>query len=261
MRAASWLLASLVACGSTAPTAAPGPTPPTAASEPSPTSSALAPRSDASVPSESPDPVAVRINERYARRDASDWDSFEREGREVFDHRTRIVDALALAPGDVVADVGAGTGLFTLEFARRVGPRGRVFAVDVQPYFREHIAERAAQAGLENITTVVADQRHSGLAADSVDVAFLCDAYHHLELPQTYLADLHRALRPGARLVVVDYDRTRAGVDAWMRKHVRADPEQFRREIEGAGFRLVDTPALLRENFVMIFERPADETR
>lgn len=211
---------------------------------------------------EAPDPVAVRINEPYAhRRRAEQWDSFEREGREVFDQRTRIVDALAIAPGIAIADVGAGTGLFTLEFARRVGPGGRVFAVDPQAYFREHIATRAKQAKLRNITTVAADQRHSGLAAASVDLAFLCDAYHHLELPRTYLADLFQALRPGARLVVIDYDRTRPGTSQWMHDHVRADPPQFRAEIEQAGFRLLDTPELLRENFVMIFERPVVDDR
>ncbi len=205
--------------------------------------------------SEAPQPVAVRINAEYARKQAEDWRSFEREGREVFDHRDEILAALAIAPGMRVADVGAGTGLFSLAMARVVGDGGVVFAVDVQAYFLEHIAARARDEQLGNVKPVLADQQHTGLAPETIDVALLCDSYHHLERPRTYLADLHAALVEGGRLVVIDYDRTRPGTRAWMKDHVRADPEEFRREIEGAGFRLIAAPALLRENFVMVFER------
>jgi ubiquinone/menaquinone biosynthesis C-methylase UbiE len=153
-----------------------------------------------------------------------------------------------------IADVGAGTGLFTLLFATAVGASGRVVAVDVQQYFLDHVAARAAEAGLANVAVRLADQRSTGLAAASIDVAFLCDAYHHLELPNTYLADLRRALGPDGRLVVIDYDRTRPGTKAWMKEHIRADPAEFRREIEAAGFVLSASPAVLVENFFWVFE-------
>ncbi|MBX7079927.1 MAG: methyltransferase domain-containing protein [Nannocystaceae bacterium] len=205
--------------------------------------------------SEAPQPVAVRINHSYEGKRAQDWGSFEREGREVFDHRDEILGALAITPGTRIADVGAGTGLFTLAFARAVGEGGLVYAIDVRTYFLEHIAARAREQALANVKPVLADQRHTGLAAQTIELAFLCDAYHHLELPRTYLADLHRALVERGRLVVIDYDRTRPGTSAWMKDHVRADPDAFRSEIEAAGFRLVAAPALLRENFVMVFER------
>ncbi|MBC8068584.1 MAG: class I SAM-dependent methyltransferase, partial [Deltaproteobacteria bacterium] len=205
---------------------------------------------------ELPQPVAVRINRPYAKSDAAKWvPSFEREGREAFDRRKDILSVVAAAPGMAVADVGAGTGLFTMEFARVVGGEGIVYAVDPERDFLAHIEARAKTAELANVRTVQADQRASGLAPGSIDLAFMCDAYHHLELPRTYLADLHAALRERGRLVVVDYDRTRKHATAWMREHIRADPAEFRAEIEAAGFVLVSAPALLEENFVMVFER------
>ena len=206
-------------------------------------------------PAETPQPVAVRINREYEGRTAKSWErSFEREGREAHDRRDDIVALLELKPGMAIADVGAGTGMFTVELARAVAP-GLAYAVDPQPYFLEHVAARARDAKLDNVRTIHADQHASGLAQGSIDVAFMCDAYHHLELPKTYLADLHTALREGGRLVIIDYDRTRKGTREWMRDHIRADPSEFRAEIESAGFTLLSEPKLLEENFVMIFAR------
>lgn len=200
--------------------------------------------------------VPHRINGEYDGKTAAHWQrSFEREGREVFAHKDAIVKALGLTPGMAVADVGAGSGLFTLAIAKAVGGKGRVYAVDVQEYFLESIAKRARKAKLTNIETVHADQHASGLAEASVDLAVMVDAYHHLERPTAYLLDLHRALRPGARLVVIDFDRTKPAAGAWMKDHVRADPADFQREIEAVGFELIDRPQLLEENFVLVFRR------
>ncbi len=214
-------------------------------------------RAESDLVEETPNPVAVRINREYTKPDADRWaSSFEHDGREVFDHRAAIVAALGLTKGMRVADVGAGTGLFSLLFAAEVGPTGQVFAVDAQAYFVEHIEARAKAASLSNVIGQLADQSKTGLAVGSIQLAFLCDAYHHLERPKTYLADLRRAIVPGGRLVVIDYDRTRPGTRAWMKDHIRADPDQFKAEIQAAGFVLRETPSLLTENFVMIFERP-----
>jgi SAM-dependent methyltransferase len=237
------------------PTTAPHAAEPVSSTPPTPTTTVDAPPPPVD---EQPNPVAVRINRDYAERDAKRWTkSFEHDGREVFDERNAILDALALREGARVADVGAGTGLFTLLFAEKVGKRGTVVAVDVQQYFLDHVAQRAKDLGLANVTTQLADQRGTGLPADSIDVAFLCDAYHHLELPRTYLADLRRVITPGGRLVVIDYDRARKGADKWMKDHIRADPAELRAEIEAAGFVVVAQPRVLVENFFLIFERPA----
>jgi SAM-dependent methyltransferase len=200
--------------------------------------------------------VGPELNAPYAKETSVEgWvERFEREGREVHDHRDRIVAALRLTPGMRVADLGAGTGLFTFPMAKAVGPNGHVFAVDVQPYFLEHLRARTRDEGLTNVTTVVADQRSPNLEPNSIDLAFFCDVYHHVEYPQTYLASLRRALREGGRLVVVDYVRDENESPAWLLEHIRASPEVFRAEIEQAGFRFVRRETFLEDNFFFEFE-------
>ena len=125
---------------------------------------------------------------------------FENESREVFAQRQTIVRAVGLRPGDVVADVGAGTGLFTRLFANEVGPKGTVYAVDISPAFLRHIAERAKVDGNDRVVKTVRNSPDSiPLPARSVDVIFVCDTYHHFENPGSMLASMHRALRPGGR--------------------------------------------------------------
>lgn len=200
----------------------------------------------------------ARLNARYDdERDPETWAKrFEREGREVYDQQELILERLDLREGMRVADVGAGTGLFTLPLARQVGAKGHVFAVDVQPYMLEHIAERAKRAGLRNIETIKASQTASGLPADSVDLVFMCDAYHHIEAIGPYLASLHDALVPGGRLVVIDFDRSAAPAGSWIRDHIRADPSVFQAEIEAAGFDFLGSKAGLTQNVFLTFERP-----
>lgn len=206
-----------------------------------------------------PEPIPVEINERYAdKTDPEHWvGRFEREGREVFDHREQIIAALGLRPGQRVADVGAGTGLFTLELARVVGKRGKVYAVDVQAYFLDHIAQKARKQKLGNVEVVRARQDSVQLPPGSVELVLMCDAYHHVEQPAAYLESLRTALEPGGRLVVVDYRAVEGQIDPWMLDHVRATPQEFRAEIEKAGFRFIkEHEGLLAENFFYEFERP-----
>lgn len=183
---------------------------------------------------------------------------FEGESREIFTSRHQILELLALRPGTDIADVGAGTGLFTLEMARAVGPTGSVQAVEISPKFIEHIAGRAAAEGLDNVTTVLCSERDAMLPAGSVDVVFVCDTYHHFAYPTQTLNSLRRALRPGGRLVVIDFERIPGVSRDWLLDHVRAGKEVFRAEIEAAGFRFDDEVdvAGLEENYCLRFTRP-----
>jgi SAM-dependent methyltransferase len=201
--------------------------------------------------------LTADLNGRYAQEtDVAQWrDRFERPSREVHDKRAQIVAAIGLRRGEHVADIGAGTGLYTFEFAKAVGKSGGVVAVDVQDYFLEYLGEQAKSRGLRNVTTVKASQRSVGLPPDSVDVAFLCDAYHHIEHPAPYLASVLAALKPGGRLVIVDYAKV-DGAKPFIAEHVRDTPTAFRREIEAAGFRFVRAEEFLHENFMFVFERP-----
>ena len=202
-----------------------------------------------------PQPVPARINLRYRdRTDPDTWaKQFEHEGREVFDRRHDIVKFLDLHDGMVVADVGAGTGMFTVAIAQALGQGGRVIAVDAQDYFVSHIAARSQALGLSNIETVLADQHHPNLPPNSVDLVFMCDTYHHLEYPQAYLEQLRAALRPQGRLVLIDYDRTNPHIQNQLGDHLRATPEVILAEIESSGFRLTTRSDLLKDNFTMVF--------
>jgi SAM-dependent methyltransferase len=106
-----------------------------------------------------------------------------------------------------VADVGAGTGVFVDFFARDVGRDGRVFAVEIAPKFVDLLRERAAARGFTQVHAVLCTERDVALAPASVDVVFACDTYHHFEYPQATLASIHRALRAGGTLVLVDFER------------------------------------------------------
>jgi len=198
------------------------------------------------------------INKPFQAPEVSEWvKRFESESREVYARREAIVEAVGLKPGMTVADIGAGTGLFTRMFADRVGAGGKVYAVDISPAFLGHIAAEAKKRGQSHIQSVQGTQETANLPPGSIDVAFLCDTYHHFEDPERALASIHRALRPGGRLVVVDFDR-RAGVSSdFILKHVRADKSQFLAEIAAAGFAPIASPDApkLAENFFAEFRR------
>ncbi len=183
---------------------------------------------------------------------------FEGESREIFIQRERIVEALALSPGMAVADIGAGTGLFLPAFGREIGPEGRVFAVDISPKFLEHLRERVKREALGNVQVVEALEDSVELPTASVDLAFVCDTYHHFEYPRSTLASLFKAIRPGGSLVIVDFERIPGVTRDWMLEHVRAGKHVFRREIESAGFRFEGEVSVegLKENYVLRFQRP-----
>lgn len=210
-------------------------------------------------PAPAPDPRLAEttsahpgINDPYRSRGAAErWASnFERDGREVHDHRAQIVRTLALRPGMAVADVGAGTGLFTLAFAEAVGPTGTVYAVDLIPAFLAHVRAKITRAKLTQVKLVQATDRSAELPPASVDLIFISDAYHHLEYPQHVLAGLRQALRPGGSLWLIDFQRE-ATSPAWVRRHVRAGKAEVLRELDLAGFELVAEPPLLKENYIL----------
>jgi predicted methyltransferase len=203
------------------------------------------------------------INKPYENPNVSETvKRFESENREVYAKRKEIVAACKLKPGMAVADVGAGTGLFTRLFAVEVGPQGRVYAVDIARKFIEHVEKTSKEAGLKNVAGIVCTPTSAGLPPECVDLVFLCDVYHHFEYPQKTMASLHRALRPGGRLVLVDYRRIPGKTPEWLLKHVRAGREVFTKEIEAAGFKVLDEADFLRENYLVRFEKtqaPAEQ--
>ncbi len=196
------------------------------------------------------------INQPYHNPDFQEWvERFERPGREVYDRRHVIVEAVGLWRGAAVADVGAGTGLFTRLFARAVGPEGKVYAVDISREFVRNIQRLARAEGLANVEGIVNTQTDVRLPPGSIDIAFICDTYHHFEQPKPTLASIRHALRPGGVLIIVDYRRVEGQSSAWIIGHVRADQQAVIREVEAEGFRFVEEKGFLRENYFLRFVR------
>jgi SAM-dependent methyltransferase len=223
---------------------------------------AIACASSAEAPSK-PKEASVRpgVNESFLAEDLDVEhfvEIFEGESREVFAQRERIVEALAVSSGMTVADIGAGTGLFLPAFDRGVDSEGRVYAVEISPRFLAHLRERAKREGLSRVEVVEGLEDSVALPAASVDLAFVCDTYHHFEYPRSTLQSLYTAIRPGGSLVILDFERIPGKSGEWVLKHVRAGKETFRREIETAGFRFEGEIAVegLKENYVLRFRRP-----
>jgi SAM-dependent methyltransferase len=204
--------------------------------------------------------VNPAINAYYRDADLDRWKFiFESPGREVFRERFRIVQAVGPTPGMRVADVGAGTGFFTMLFARAVGPAGRVYAIDISENFLSEIRRRAREEyHVDNVETVLNDQRGIGLPADSLDLVFLCDTYHHFEYPRQMLASISAALRDGGQLVLVDFHRIQGVSSPWVMSHVRANREEVIEELNDAGFKLAGEEDFLRENFFLRFRKRSD---
>lgn len=199
------------------------------------------------------------INNSFQNPDVAQFvERFEREGREVFDQRQKIVAAVGLRQGMAVADIGAGTGLFTQRFARQVGPQGRVYAVDIAQSFVDHIERACQDQELTNVVGVVCKPDSASLPADSIERAFICDTYHHFEFPHKTMRSIHRALRPGGELVLIDFRRVDGVSSEWIMNHVRAGQETFTQEIIAAGFRQIEEKDLLKDNYFLRFAKQPD---
>ena len=201
------------------------------------------------------------INDRFlaADLDPAEWAGrFEAESREPFAARAAVVAALKIGPGQSVADVGAGTGAYLHPLADAVGPGGRLYAVDLAPAFVARLRDRAAADGLAQVTPVLCSETSAMLPAGSCDLIFTSDTYHHFEFPARTLASLRDALKPGGRLVVLDFERVPGVSSEWVLGHVRAGKRAVRGEVEAAGFAFLEEPDVdgLEENYLMIFGRP-----
>ncbi len=134
---------------------------------------------------------------------AADW--LERPERAQEEQPTKLLDALKLKPGDVVADIGAGSGYLTFPMAKRVGPKGKVFAVDIQPQMLKLIRTRMEANKVDNIEPVEGTVKDPKLPENAVDLILMVDVYHEFEFPWEMTTAMIKALKPGGRLVFVEY--------------------------------------------------------
>lgn len=148
-------------------------------------------------------PVSGRVFAPVMGVAGAGW--LERPERESEEAPTKAIEALALKPGMVVADIGAGSGYYASRMAKKVGPTGRVFATDIQPGMIELLNRRISMEGLTNITTVLGGMDDPKLPARSIDLAIMVDVYHELQQPQLFLQRLKETFKPDGRLVLVEF--------------------------------------------------------
>ena len=189
-----------------------------------------------------------------ASRPAADWvgvlDSPERLAAMKIDE---VVAAIGLKPGDVIADLGAGSGPFVVPFARAVTSTGKVYAVEIDGDFFPYIEKRAKEAGVANVRTVLGEFSDPKLPAADVDVAFMHDVLHHVEDRDGYLRNLATYLTPGARIVVIDYHPAQS-------PHAGAPALQVSRDecaawLAAAGFAPAADHALFTDKWFTVFAR------
>jgi len=133
----------------------------------------------------------------------ADW--LERPEREEEEHTTELIEQLHLRAGDVVADIGAGTGYLSRRLAKAVGPSGRVLAEDIQPEMLELLTNTMAELHITNLTPVLGSVRDPKLPLGSVDLAVMVDVYHEFDFPYEMMEAISRSLKPGGRVVFVEF--------------------------------------------------------
>ena len=182
---------------------------------------------------------------------SGDLSIFETPDRDKKLEIKRVMDLLKITPGKTVADIGAGSGWFTVRVARRVGSGGMVFAEDINPQAIQYIDDRAKKEQLANVRTLLGTPDDPKLASASVDAVLLLKVYHEIAHPVPFMRDVRTALRPGARVGVIDRNGNGSGTD-----HGLPQPT-LEREMTEAGFRKVamyDFTKKDGQDYFVIFE-------
>jgi len=212
----------------------------------------------AAVPVEQSVKPGINDNFKNPELKVEEWvERFEGESREIFAARAEIVAAMGIEAKQRVADVGAGTGPFIGLFAEAVGREGKVFAIDIAQSFVDHLAKRAEDEGHPQIEARLCSETSVELPENSIDLAFICDVYHHFEYPRSSMASIHSALSEGGEVVIVDFYRIPGVTREWLMDHVRAGKDEVFAELDDFGFDLVEELEIpgLEENWVARFRK------
>jgi ubiquinone/menaquinone biosynthesis C-methylase UbiE len=163
---------------------------------------------------------------------SGDLSIFETPGRDQKLHIDQVMNILGIEPGKTVADIGAGSGWFTVRAARRVTVTGKVYAVDINQAAIDYIQDRARKEALSNVVTILNRPNSPGLPSDSIDAVLFLKAYHEIADPVAFLHNLRASLRPGARIGIIERDGN--GEDHGVNKKV------ILRETDEAGYKMLD---------------------
>ncbi len=184
---------------------------------------------------------------------------YERPDREQWQKPDEVIRALGIQEGMVVADIGAGSGYFTRRFARAVGERGKVYAVDIDAEILEYLGETVRQQGVRNVEIVVGREDNSLLPEKGVDLVFFCDTTHHMRDRAGYFRHVRQILRPGGRMAIIDYPPEAHELGYCPHKPEELVPRwQIIEEAQRTGFELVGEFSFLhpRQYFLVFRVKP-----
>jgi ubiquinone/menaquinone biosynthesis C-methylase UbiE len=188
--------------------------------------------------------VAKDANERYRTPDgreavAKGLGAADRDQRQK---PRELIQAMELRPGMAVADIGTGVGYMLPYLSKAVGPEGTVVAEDIFDDFLAQAKTRAAETELSNVTFVKGNEHGPQIAGSSVDVALALDSYHHYDFPADMLAGIRKSLKPGGRLVIVEYYKSKTAMPGGNAlQHIRLDKPDLIKEVEANRFRLLSS--------------------
>ncbi len=178
--------------------------------------------------------------------------AYEGFSRDHWQQPERVIEVLGIEPGDRVADLGSGSGYFTLRLSKAVGPEGRVYAVDVDEDMNAYLRERVALAGAANVEVVLGRFEDPLLPDGSIDLVLTVDTYHHIDDRPAYFRKLQRDLAPGGRVAVIDFD----GRKGWfVRLLGHSTPRDVLvREMREAGYEISEEHDFIDRQSFVIFE-------
>lgn len=178
----------------------------------------------------------------------------ERPSREREERTDLLIENLPLEPGDTAADLGAGTGYFSFPMAERVGPEGRVLAVDIQPEMLQIIKQRLERDGIDNVDTILATESDPRLPPDSVDMLLMVDAYHEFSYPREVMQGVVSGLKAGGRVVLIEYRGEDPRVP--IKPLHKMTQKQAITEMQAVGLDWVETLDFLPQQHFMVFRKP-----
>ena len=171
--------------------------------------------------------------------------------RDAYQKPHEVLTALAIEPGEVIADIGAGSGYFTFRLAHRVGDKGRVYAVDISPDMIRHLNRRIRELKAMNVTAILADADDPLLADASIDRFFFSDSWHHIENQSKYLSLIKKMLKPGGEIIMIDFHKKELPVGPPMQMKIAR--EDLIRQMESNGFRLTKEHTFLPYQYFLEF--------
>lgn len=178
--------------------------------------------------------------------------------RDTWQKPQEVINALNIREGQVVADIGAGSGYFTMRLANAVGEKGVVFAVDVEQGMVDFLRRRLADMNIQHVRTMLVPAHDPLLINGSLDLAFVCDTYHHIEDRDIYLRKLRKALKPSGRLVIVDFYHDR-DIPVGPPPSMRLSKTVVQQELAAAGFSVRQEATFLPYQYLLIAQQTTDE--